>query len=169
MVDFNIAVLRSSERHFGYKKRIDIWLTPGDYRNASLMILLAYIMKGHQEWSGSDITLFAAFDEKDLNRQFAHLNKLIDIGRIPISKNNVQKIPWKKNKITYEKLVNDHSAEADLVMMGFSLTKLVSQKGEFFTRFNDINDILFLRAGQKIVITDLESHPHPDKPQLIAE
>jgi len=169
VVDFNIAVLRSSERHFGYKKRIDLWLTPGDYRNASLMILLAYIMKGHHDWSGCDITLFAAFDEKDLNRQFAHLNKLIDIGRIPISRKNVQKIPWKKNKITYEKLVNDHSAEADLVVMGFSLSKLTGQKGDFFTRFEEINDILFVRAGQKIVITDMDAHPHPDKPKLIAE
>ncbi len=169
VVDFNITVLRSSERHFGYKKRIDIWLTPGDYRNASLMILLSYIMKGHHDWSGCNITLFAAFDEKDMNRQVAHLNKLIDIGRIPISKKNVQKIPWKKNKITYEKLVNDNSAEADLVLMGFSLTKLTAEKGEFFTRFNEINDILFVNAGEKIVITDIESNPHPDKPALIAD
>ena len=52
IVDFNQCVLRSSERHFGYKQRIDIWLTPGDYRNANLTILLAYIIIGHPEWKG---------------------------------------------------------------------------------------------------------------------
>ncbi len=169
VVDYNITVLRSSERHFGYKKRIDIWLTPGDYRNASLMILLAYIMKGHADWSGCDITLFAAFDEKDLDRQVAHLNKLIDIGRIPISKSNVQRISWEKNKVPFEDLVNQHSEGADLVMMGFSLTKLTEQKGEFFTRFGRIKDILFVRAGQRIVITDMEIQPHKNKPDLIAD
>lgn len=168
VVDFNIAVLRSSERHFGYKKRIDIWLTPGDYRNASLMILLAYIMKGHRDWLGCDITLFAAFDEKELDRQVAHLNKLIDIGRIPISKSNVQRISWEKKKVPFEELVNEHSAGADLVMMGFSLTKLTEQKGEFFTGFDKIKDILFVRAGQRIVITDMEIQPQKGKNGLIA-
>ena len=162
VVDYNIAVLRSSERHFGYKKRIDIWLTPGDYRNANLMILLAYIMKGHHDWSGCDITLFAAFDEKEMDRQVAHLNKLIDIGRIPISKSNVQRISWEKNKVPYEDLVNEHSEGADLVMMGFSLTKLTEQKGDFFTHFDRIKDILFVRAGQQIIITDMEIQPRKE-------
>ena len=43
---FNICILRHSERHFGYKHNIHIWLTPGDYQNANLMILLAYIISG---------------------------------------------------------------------------------------------------------------------------
>jgi len=168
VVDFNIAVLRSSARHFGMKNRIDIWLTPGDYSNASLMILLAYIMKGHREWSKCDITLFAAFDKKDLDRQVDHLNKLIDIGRIPISRANVQKIPWDKKKVPYEELVNEHSAGADLVMMGFSLTKLTEQKGEFFTGFGQIKDILFVKAGQRIVITDMEIQAKNEKSGFVA-
>jgi hypothetical protein len=169
VVDYNIAVLRSSERHFGYKKRIDIWLTPGDYSNASLMILLAYIMKGHPDWSACDITLFAAFDKKDMNQQIVHLNKLIDTGRIPISMNNVQKISWEKKKVPYENLVNQYSEGADLVMMGFSLTKLTEQKGEFFTRFGQIKDILFVRAGQRIVITDMGIQSQKVKPDLTAD
>ena len=96
LVDFNICVLRSSERHFGYKKKIHIWLTPGDYRNANMMILLAYIIMGHPDWKNCEITLFGAFDEKELNKEVNRLNRLIDSGRIPISHKNVQKIPWKK-------------------------------------------------------------------------
>jgi hypothetical protein len=154
VVDFNIAVLRSSDRHFGYKKRIDIWLTPGDYRNANMMILLAYILMGHREWKGCQVTLFASFEDSEMDANVTRLNRLIDQGRIPISQKNVQKIPWNRDKTSFESLVNENSAEADLVIMGFSLKKLVKEKGEFFKKFTSLRDILFVRAGQRIVITE---------------
>ncbi len=154
VVDFNVSVLRSSERHFGYKQRIHIWLTPGDYRNAGLMILLAYIIMGHPEWGNAEIELFAAFGEKELNREVAKLNNLISQGRIPISDKNVQKIPWNKRLKSYEALVSEHSENADLVIMGFSINKIVEEKGEFFKRFANVNDILFVRAGQRIAIEE---------------
>ena len=154
LVDFNICVLRSSERHFGYKNKIHIWLTPGDYRNANLMILLAYIIIGHPEWQKCEIELFAAFEEGKLNTEVKKLNALIDKGRIPISPKNVQRIPWNKKTKTYETLVSERSEAADLVVMGFSLSKLSEEKGQFYKMFGNIKDILFVRAGQKIVISD---------------
>jgi len=154
IVDFNIAVLRSSDRHFGYKKRIDIWLTPGDYSNANLMILLSYILMGHPEWKGCKIELFAAFEASDMDRHVAQLNRLIDGGRIPIAKKNLQKIPWDKDKSSYEAMVTRHSESADLVIMGFSLKKIKKEKGNFFKNFGKVKDILFVRAGQKILITE---------------
>ncbi len=155
-VDYNICVLRSSERHFGYKQKIHIWLTPGDYRNANLMILLAYIILGHPDWRNGDIELFTAFEGKDINREVNRLNRLIDQGRIPISQKNVQKIPWDKKIKTYENLVCDNSEHADLVVMGFSLTKIIKEKGLFFNAFGNINDLLFVRAGQRIAISESE-------------
>ena len=154
IVDFNQCVLRSSERHFGYKKRIDIWLTPGDYRNANLMILLAYIIMGHPEWKGCEIEIFAAFEKAEMSRQVGRLNQLIEQGRIPISQNKVQRMPWNKRAKSYQSLVCENSENADLVIMGFSLNKVTQEKGEFFKRFKNIKEILFVRAGQKIVISD---------------
>jgi len=154
IVDFNQCVLRSSERHFGYKKRIDIWLTPGDYRNANLMILLAYIIIGHPEWKGCEIEIFAAFEKAEMSRQVGRLNQLIEQGRIPISQNKVQRMPWNKRAKSYQSLVCENSENADLVIMGFSLNKVTQEKGEFFKRFKNIKEILFVRAGQKIVISD---------------
>jgi hypothetical protein len=147
-------VLRSSERHFGYKKKIHVWLTPGDYRNANLMILLAYIILGHPEWRNGNIELFTAFEQKELNKEVGRLNRLIDQGRIPISHKNVQKIPWNKKRKTYENLVCDYSESADLVIMGFSLNKIIQEKGAFFKSFAIIKELLFVRAGQKIVISE---------------
>jgi amino acid transporter len=156
LVNFNIFVLRSSEHHFGYKNTIHIWLTPGDYRNANLMIILAYIIMGHPDWKACTTTLFVAFDEKELNKEALKLNTLIDQGRIPISHKNVQKIPWNKSLKTYDALVCEHSESADLVIMGFSLKKLTQEEGVFFKTFKTIKEILFVRAGQKIVISDLQ-------------
>ncbi len=156
IVDFNLTVLRSSDRHFGYKKRIDVWLTPGDYSNANLMILLAYIIIGHPEWKGCKITLFATFESKKMEANVQRLNRLIDKGRIPISRKNVRKIPWDMDKTSYENLVIEHSESADLVIMGFSLKKLKKEEGDFFKKFGKVKDILFVSAGQKIVITDTE-------------
>jgi hypothetical protein len=118
------------------------------------MILLSYIIKGNQEWKDSEIELFVAFEEEELDKEAKRLNRLINAGRIPISQKNVEKVPWKKNVRTYESLVSERSENADLVIMGFSLEKLTQQKGKFFTRFSNINDILFVRAGQKIAISD---------------
>ncbi|MFC1852722.1 amino acid permease [candidate division CSSED10-310 bacterium] len=154
VADFNICVLRSSERHFGFRKKIHMWLTPGDYRNANLIILLAYIISGHHEWRGSEIELFAAFERTELNKEVERLNTLIDQGRIPISHKNVQKIPWNKDEVNYENLVTGYSEDADLVMMGFSLEKLTDEKGDFFNRFGNIKDLLFVRAGQRIALIE---------------
>ena len=154
LVDYNICVLRSSEHHFGYKQNIHIWLTPGDYRNANLMILIAYIIMGHPEWKNCEVELFAAFEEKELNRELSRLNQLINNGRIPISNKNVKRIPWDKNVKNFEALVVENSNAADLVILGFSISKLINEKGAFFQKFDNINEALFVRAGQKIAISE---------------
>ena len=154
LVDFNICVLRSSERHFGYKKKIHIWLTPTDYRNANLMILLAYIIIGHPEWEGCEIEIYASFESEEQSREMEKLDSLIKKGRIPISGKTVQQVHWNKNVKTFENIVSEKSENADLVIMGFSLDKITDQKGEYFKMFADVKDLLFVRAGQRIVISE---------------
>jgi len=151
-----MCVLRSSERRFGYKQMIHIWLTPGDYRNANLMILLAYIIMGHPEWEGAEVELYAAFEKEHLEVEAERLNRLVELGRIPISRKKIKKIPWDRKKTTYESLVERHSEDADLVILGFSIHKALEEKGAFFRRFGKINDVLFTRAGEKIAIEDDE-------------
>ena len=153
---FNICVLRSSERHFGYKKRIDIWLTPGDYRNASMMILLAYILIGHPEWKGAEIDLFAAFPEEEGEGALKRLHELIAQGRIPISSSRVRKVSLAPGE-HFDELVQRHSASADLVITGFSLSKAMRDDGAFLKGFEKLEDVLFVRAGQDILIAEESS------------
>jgi len=155
-VDFDLCVLRSSERHFGYKKSIHIWLTPGDLRNANLMILLAYILLGHPEWEGGEIDLYVAFEKRELNKEVLRLNRLIDKGRIPISHKKVKRIPWNKRAQSFESLVTENSNDADLVILGFSVSKLQEDKGAYFKKFDTVNDVLFVHAGEEIAISDTE-------------
>ena len=152
-VEFNICLLHSSERHFGYKHKIHIWLTHGDYRNANLMILLAYILMGHPEWKGCEVRLYAAFEEKKLEEGIRRLNELIAQGRIPISTKNVRRVPFKVD-LELHKLIKEYSEDADLVITGLSLSKMQQDGGAFIKGFAQNNDILFVRAGQPILITD---------------
>ncbi|HUU29264.1 MAG TPA: amino acid permease [archaeon] len=153
---FNICILRYSKRHFGYKKKIHIWLTPGEYRNANLMIILGYIIIGHSEWEGGEIELYAAFHQSVMEKEVGRLNELIAKGRIPISPKNVKQVPLTED-LEFDELVSQHSEKADLVITGFSLKKMRQDGGEFFKGFERIKDILFVRAGQEILIAeDLE-------------
>ncbi len=47
---FDLCILSTSYKGFGYKKQIHIWIQPDDFDNANLMILLGYIILGHPEW-----------------------------------------------------------------------------------------------------------------------
>ncbi|MFC1538512.1 amino acid permease [Candidatus Latescibacterota bacterium] len=150
---FNICIARYSERRFGYNKIIHIWLTPGDFKNANLMILLGYIISGHHEWKDSEIELHAAFNHASMKEEVAKLNELIIGGRIPISLKNVKQMPL-SNDLQFDELVNQYSESADLVITGFSLTKMQQDKGEFLKGFRKIKDILFVRASEDILIVE---------------
>ena len=149
---FNICILRSSDRHFGYHKKVDIWLTPGDFRNANLMIILAYILIGHPEWRNSEVKLYATFTAEEQAKKKRRLYQLVSQGRILISSKNVQVMNLEKDT-AFDKFVADHSENADLVITGFSLEKMNQDRGEFMRGFKGLRDVLFVRAGQDILIT----------------
>jgi solute carrier family 12 (sodium/potassium/chloride transporter), member 2 len=149
-------VLRSTEHHFGYHRTIHVWLTPGNYRHANLMILLAYILVGHPEWRHAEITLFAALDEADLDAGARRLETLIAAGRIPISRNNVVRVPLPHGS-AFPHLVHDRSADADLVILAFSVEKLQADGGAFFRAFEGVQDLLFVRAAEEVRIIEEES------------
>ena len=153
IVGFNICILRYSERRFGYKNSIHIWFTPGDYQNANLMILLGYIISGHPEWKHSEIELYAAFNQQKMEQEVDRLSELIIKGRIPISLQNLKKIPLSSD-LQFDELVSEYSESADLVITGFSLQKMQKDGGEFLKGFSKIKDILFVRASQDILIVE---------------
>ncbi|MHC4820378.1 MAG: APC family permease [Planctomycetota bacterium] len=144
-------VLRHGYNHFGNRENIDIWLTWNDYRNASLMILLAYIMVGHPEWRDAEIRIFAAFPTQQVEDEARTLKKMIAEGRIPISPKNIRIIPTTAG-VDYERLVQFRSGGADLVIMGLTRDKMREHKADGFRRFPELTDVLWVMAEQSVAI-----------------
>ncbi len=144
-------VLRHGDRFFGNRRDIHLWLTWHDYGNAPLMILLAYVLLGHPDWSAGEIRIFAAFPKADVAEQRRRLTDLIETGRLPISLKNLRIIPTDED-VDFDRLVSSLSAGADLVLLGFIRERLQSKGSALLLRHPDLSDVLFVSAAETIVI-----------------
>jgi amino acid transporter len=145
---FDICILNSSYKGFGYKREIHIWITSYDYENANLMILLGYIILGHPEWKNGVIKIFAIYKESELIERREKLITLIKSGRLPISPGNVEPIMANDMKNTKE-IIAEKSVDADLTIVGFR-HELVKTKGiELFTGYENIGNILFVSSQKE--------------------
>ena len=148
-VDFDLCVLASSDKDFGYHSEIDIWITTNDYQNANLMIYLAYIILGHPEWKkGGQIKLFAVYPEEELEDQRQKLLDMISTGRLPISANNIQLIPL-GHGLNIKSVINEKSRDADLTIVGFRHELIKHAGEEIFMGYNGIGNVLFVNARQQ--------------------
>lgn len=144
---FDICVLNTSYKGFGYKKEVHIWITSQDYENANLMILMAYILLGHPEWNKGIIKIFALYPKKSMERQRENLVSLIQSGRLPISPGNVELIAQEENQ-DYKAIIEKKSIDADLTIIGFR-DKDISQGIDLFSGFGDVGNILFVNADKQ--------------------
>jgi len=147
----NRLILRHGDHFFGNRKTIHLWLTWHDYRNANLMILLSYILLGHPEWEGGEISIKAAFPYSEVPQQTARLNEMITQGRLPIAKGNLQIFPT-DDRSDFGELVRKHSAGADLVILGFTEERLQEKGADLLLRHPDLRDVLFVSAEETIFI-----------------
>ncbi len=124
---YDVCILASSDKGFGYKKAIHIWIRKEDYENANLMILLSYIILGHEDWKDGEITIFAAFPIEDVKQEQENLINLTSSGRLPISAKNIRVIPV--DTVSDRKaLINEYSADADLTLIGFHESMMKTEK-----------------------------------------
>ncbi|NNF27223.1 MAG: amino acid permease [Gemmatimonadetes bacterium] len=147
----NRLVLRHGDHYFGNRSDIHLWLTWHDYRNANLMILMAYVLLGHPDWRQAEIKIFAAFPHSQVERESAKLAAMIQDGRLPITYKNVEVIPT-DDSVDFGKLVEERSSHADLVVLGFTATRLREKGGELFQRHPQLKDVLFVSSEEEIDI-----------------
>ncbi|MEO0468521.1 MAG: amino acid permease [Bacteroidota bacterium] len=148
---FDICVLSGHHRGFGFRKEIDIWITTGDYANANLMILMAYIILGHPDWAGGEIKIFVTHLESELEKERAKLLDLIHSGRLPISANNIEMIPIQSDT-DHKTTVSEKSRFADLVIIGFLPEAVKHNKEEEFSGYDLLGNILFVNSSEEKVI-----------------
>ncbi|MCB0402216.1 MAG: amino acid permease [Flavobacteriales bacterium] len=149
--EFDVCILRSTIKGFGYKKNIHIWIRPSDFENANLMILLSYIMLGHPEWKDGVINIFSTYKPKERLQAEAKLLELVQQGRLPISPTNIQLIPQQKEE-KIDKIINDKSADADLTIVGYNSEHIEQESEVTFNKYPDLGNILFVSAYREKTI-----------------
>jgi amino acid transporter len=143
---YDLCILASSIKGFGFKKDIHIWIRKEDYENANLMILLSYIILGHPDWKKGQIKIFATFPKEVLKQEEQNLIELTSTGRLPISANNIVVLPIDENKNRVD-LINEYSQEADLTLLGFHEGMVKTENGiEIFERYDKLGNILFVHT-----------------------
>jgi amino acid transporter len=148
---FDLCVLGSSDRGFGYHKEIHIWLGPHDNRNATLMILMGYIILGHPDWKRGEIKLFASFPEDALEVEREHLLAMIAKGRLPISPKNVELIVADPSYSRID-VVRSRSQDADLIVFGLVGDAILHNKEKVFEGYDGLGNILWVNAQKEIDI-----------------
>ena len=151
---FNALILRSTPFRFGYRSKIDIWITERDTDdNARLMLLLAYIIVGHADWKRAKIRLFAYVDEGNSEREADKLSALMKGGRLPIPRKNLTTIrPGAGTSLESE--VKRHSSDTDLLIAGLPATDLDSEMAAqaLLHGFEGANDVLFVHASETVAM-----------------
>jgi amino acid transporter len=147
-VDFDLILVASTERGYGLKKSIHIWITSNDYENANLMILLGYIILGHKEWRDSHIKIFAIYPEDTCEVERASLFKLVEAGQLPISKNNIEVIP-RKTDLDPKNIINQKSSDADLTIIGFRDEILKHEGSSIFEGYDGIGNTVFVNSAEQ--------------------
>jgi solute carrier family 12 (sodium/potassium/chloride transporter), member 2 len=143
---YDLCILASSDKGFGYKKDIHIWIRKEDYENANLMILLSYIILGHKDWRSGEIKIFATFPEESLKQEEENLIQLTSSGRLPISANNIRVLPI-EHGLDRKVLINEYSSGADLTLIGFHESLIKSSNDtELFDGYDRVGNILFVNT-----------------------
>jgi amino acid transporter len=149
--DMDMLVLRHGDQFFGSRSEVHVWLTWHDFENAPLMILLCYILLGHPEWQKAEIKIFAAVPEQQAADETRRLEQMVATGRIPVSPRNLVMLPTDAEG-SFADLVNEHSQHADLVVMGFTASRLEEKGIELLQRHASLGDVLFVCAQRHLVI-----------------
>jgi solute carrier family 12 (sodium/potassium/chloride transporter), member 2 len=146
--NYDLCILGTSDRNFGYRNEIHVWIKKEDFENANLMILLSYIILGHPDWKGAEIKIFAAVDKSNLESEKAYLIELTTTGRLPISPNNIIVIPIEDTTDKVE-LINKTSKLADLTILGFHESSIKTKGIELFNLYNKIGNVLFVNTQKE--------------------
>ncbi len=153
--NLDVCVLATSDRSFGYRREIHIWITPVDFENAPLMILLGYILLGHPDWRDAEIKLFAVFPEEEIEQEKERMLSLVRSGRLPISAKNIELIV-RRTGIKLDGLIQERSRDADLTMLGFVGEEVRRLRAEAFTGTEGLGDVLFVSSRHEIELYDEE-------------
>lgn len=150
--NFDICILASSKKEMIYRNGIHVWIDIQETLNSSLLILLSFIISGHPVWKKTTIKVFDICREGEYEKTKRELANPVTTGRLPITEKNIEIIiedPAKNSK----SIINEKSASAALVMIGFSTEGLKHNGDIILGGYNNVGTILFVNSrNQKDII-----------------
>ncbi len=150
--NYDLCILRTSDKGFGFKREIHVWIKKEDFENANLMILLSYIILGHPDWKNAEIKIFAIVDKANLEQEKANLESLTTSGRLPISPHNIIVLPIDEN-IDKTDVIEKTSEYADLTILGLHESTIRQKMIDPFEKYPSLGNILFVNSlyGKTII------------------
>jgi len=149
--DFDICILGSSSRSIHQKNGIHIWINTTDTENANLMILLSFIIQGHPSWKSGHIHIFDICRPEEVESSKRKMKELVDSGRLPITSKNIKVIVQEPN-VSAKSIINNHSENAGLTLIGIRPEMLKHQKDKLFTGYEKMGTILFVHSKEQKII-----------------
>lgn len=150
--NFDICLLASARKEMLYRNGIHVWIDFNEPENASLLILLSFIISGHPDWRRSSIKVFGTCKPEQYSETRSELSELVLSGRLPITESNVEIIRLEKGD-SVKKLINIRSSTAALVMTGFRHEGLKHNGESILSGYDDTGTILFVNShNQKEII-----------------
>ena len=149
---FDICLLASASKEMVYKKGIHVWIDFDEPENASLLILLSFIIMGHPDWKKSSIKIFSTCKPEQYAETQRELNDLVKTGRLPITEKNVEIIRIEPGD-SLRSIINIRSAKAALVITGFRAENLKHNGEAVLNGYDSIGTILFVNShNQKEIL-----------------
>ena len=142
---YDVAIMRSSDFKLDKKEEIHIWISSRDYKNSNMMILLGYIILGHPEWKKAQIKVFTIYPNDKFEEYKYQMFDYIESGRLPISPRNMKMLPHDED-ISIKEIINNHSSNSDLTIIGFRGELVKKQKLDIFEGYDNLGNILFVNS-----------------------
>ena len=143
--EFDICILATSRKPIIYNNGIHIWIKASDSQNAHFMIYMSYILMGHPDWKKSNIQIFQMCKQDEQEQAREKMNNLLEEGRLPITAQNITILPMEEG-VSYKTIINQHSTDAGLTMIGFRGYNIAHDKSLVFEGFDDLGTILFVNS-----------------------
>ncbi len=143
--DFDICILAGSDKTIQYRNGIHVWIRSTDSENANLMILLSFIILGHPDWKKGQIKIFDICRPDELEQTKKVMHELVNTGRLPITEKNIKMIIQKPD-VTAKSIINEHSANAGLTLIGIREEMVKREKEKLFEGYDKIGTTLFVHS-----------------------
>ena len=149
---FDVGIFAISEQFVRTSNGIHVWLRDHDGKNTNFMILLGYIIISHPDWKKGQLKIFITSSKEDFRGIKDTIENRIAAGRLPITMANIEFIMIDEEHSISE-MVEKHSSQAGLTIMGFREDRLKHDPVKFFSSIKTNGDILFVNSFHSKVIT----------------